>query len=202
MSTERREWRLVPFARSPEALGLRLEGHLEREGTALRVNYALRGELAAVVLPPPAAAGPLRAGPRRADGLWEHTCFELFLAAEGAEGYWEVNLSPNGDWNLYRLTGYRQGLTPERDREALPFAVDRGPDALRLSLTLPLPEPLARACQTQPLQVAVTAVIEQTGGAVSYWALAHSGAEADFHRREDFVLRLLPEPPLGGSLLG
>jgi hypothetical protein len=194
---ERLEWSLVPFARSPEALGLRLEGHLEREGAVLRVRYALRGDLAAVVLPPPAAAGPGRLGPRRADGLWEHTCFELFLAAEGAEPYWEVNLSPRGDWNLYRLDRYRQGLTPERDREAMPFSVDQRPEALTLMLTLPLPEALARACQTRPLQVAVTAVIEQQGGALSYWALAHSGAEADFHRREDFVLRLEPESPLG-----
>jgi hypothetical protein len=38
----------------------------------------------------------------------------------------------------------------------------------------------------------VTAVIEQQGEALSYWALAHSGLEADFHRREDFLLRLEP----------
>jgi hypothetical protein len=193
MSQGTREWSLVPFGRSPEALGLRLEGRLERVGERLRVSYVLRGDLDSVVVPPPAAAGP-----RRADGLWEHTCFELFLAAEGEETYWEVNLAPSGDWNLYRLEGYRRGLAPVLDREALPFAVGRGPEELRLSLDLQLPKELALACRTLPLRVGVTAVMEQRGGALSYWALGHGGAEADFHRRGDFLLRLEAESLLGG----
>ncbi|MFN9644916.1 MAG: DOMON-like domain-containing protein [Cyanobacteriota bacterium] len=193
MSQARRDWRLVPFGQSPDALGLGLEGHLERVGARLRVTYVLRGDLASVVVPAATVMGP-----QRADGLWEHTCFELFLAAEGAALYWEVNLAPNGDWNLYRLAGYRQGLAPVADRETLPFSLDRGPEALRLSLDLRLPEELVLACRSRPLRLAVTAVIEQTGGALSYWALAHGGAEADFHRREDFLLRVEPERLLGG----
>jgi hypothetical protein len=197
MSQSTREWSLVPFGRSPEALGLRLEGRLERVGARLQVTYVLRGDLDSVVVPPPAAAGP-----RRADGLWEHTCFELFLAAEGAEAYWEVNLAPSGEWNLYRLEGYRRGLAPVLDREALPFLVERGPDALRLFLDVQLPEELALACRSRPLRVGVTAVMEQRGGALSYWALVHGGAEADFHRRGDFLLRVGPEPLLGEGSFG
>ena len=176
---------LLPFGTSPAALGLELRGHLLREGNRLQVRYGLSGDLASVVLPPPAAGGP-----RRVDGLWEHTCFELFLAAEGEEPYWEVNLAPNGDWNLYRLEGYRRGLAPVADREALPVVVHHGPKELRLTLTLQLPEELAADCRTRALRLGVTAVIEKAGGGLSFWALAHWGAEADFHRREDFLLRL------------
>jgi hypothetical protein len=43
-----------------------------------------------------------------------------------------------------------------------------------------------------PLEVSLTAVIEQVGQGVSYWALAHTGVEPDFHRRDGFGLRLLP----------
>jgi hypothetical protein len=43
-----------------------------------------------------------------------------------------------------------------------------------------------------PLEVSLTAVIEQVGEGVSYWALAHTGAEPDFHRRDSFWLRLPP----------
>jgi hypothetical protein len=42
-----------------------------------------------------------------------------------------------------------------------------------------------------PLEVSLTAVIEQVVQGVSYWALAHTGAEPDFHRRDSFRLRLL-----------
>lgn len=178
---------LQPFGTSAAALGLELNGLLRREGDQVRVRYALGGDLATVVVPAPGAAGPCRE-----DGLWEHTCFELFLAAEGEEPYWEVNLAPNGDWNLYRLESYRRGLAPVSDRDALPFAVRRGPEDLQLMLQLQLPQELARVCRTRPLQLGITAVIEQRGNILSHWALEHGGAEADFHRREDFRLRLAP----------
>mgnify|MGYP003342646391 CR=1 FL=1 len=97
------------------------------------------------------------------------------------------------DWNLYRLESYRQGLAPVADRDMMPFAVHGGAKELRLTLTLQLPRELARACRTLPLRLGVTAVIEQQGGGLSFWALAHGGAEADFHRREDFRVRLAPE---------
>lgn len=183
---EERAFALRPFGRSAAELGLGLEGRLARLGDQLRVGYLLSGDLASVLLPPPMAAGP-----GRRDGLWEHTCFELFLAAEGAAPYWEVNLAPSGDWNLYRLDNYRQELRPEPDRDALPFTVSRGAEALVLTVELCLPEELARACRERPLRLGVTAVIEQQGGALSYWALGHGGPEADFHRREDFLLRLV-----------
>jgi hypothetical protein len=41
-----------------------------------------------------------------------------------------------------------------------------------------------------PLEISLTAVIEQVGKGVSYWALAHTGAEPDFHRRDSFRLGL------------
>ncbi|MFN9661505.1 MAG: DOMON-like domain-containing protein [Cyanobacteriota bacterium] len=176
---------LQPFGQSATDLGLRLEGRLARQGERLRVRYQLSGDLPSVVLPPPATMPP-----ERADGLWQHTCFELFLAAEGEAPYWEVNLAPSGAWNLYHLADYRQGLRAVSDRDALPFGVSATAELLELSLDLLLPGDLSLACRQRPLRLAVTAVIEQRGGSLSYWALTHGGPQADFHRREDFHLRL------------
>lgn len=184
---------LRPFGHSAAELGLRLEGQLAWRGDQLRVRYRLSGDLASVVLAPASAAPPARA-----DDLWQHTCFELFLAAEGQPAYWEVNLAPNGAWNLYRLAAYRQGLTPVADRDALPFTVSIRPEGLELALELLLPQELRQACQRFPLRLGVTAVIEQQGGALSYWALAHGGPEADFHRRQDFLVRLAVPQARGG----
>jgi hypothetical protein len=98
-----------------------------------------------------------------------------------------VNLAPSGDWNIYRLSGYRQGLTPESAISELPFAVDRGPEGLDLAVNLDLAAlPLAG----RPLELGITAVLELQDGAILYWALCHPGAEADFHRREGFGLRV------------
>jgi hypothetical protein len=43
-----------------------------------------------------------------------------------------------------------------------------------------------------PLEISLTVVIDQVGQGASYWALAHTGAEPDFHRRDSFGLRLPP----------
>ena len=178
---------LQPFGSTPTTQGLQVEGRLERMGDELRVWYQLSGDLESVVMP-----SLVTGTPTRRDGLWEHTCFELFLAAEGAEAYWEMNLAPNGDWNLYRLAGYRLGLQPVQDRDALPFGVRVGPMALELTVTLRLPQELIELSHKHPLRLGVTAVIERRSGELSYWALAHGQAEADFHQRNDFLLRLEP----------
>ncbi len=175
---------LHPFGAEASRMGLALGGQVVRKGDDVRVVYQLRGELDAVRLPAPSPEGPTRR-----DGLWEHTCFELFLAAEGMEPYWEVNLAPSGAWNLYRLSAYREGLRPELEREALPFTVARGAGWLDVAVDLSLPSELSLACRRHPLRLGVTAVLEQPTGSLSYWALSHGGPVADFHRREDFLLR-------------
>ena len=42
-------------------------------------------------------------------------------------------------------------------------------------------------------RLGLTAVVEETGGRISYWALAHPAGRPDFHRADCFVLEL-PAP--------
>ena len=170
---------LRSFAPSPASLAL--AGSVRRDGDRLSLHYRLEDPKALVLVPPAIAA------PRRCYDLWTSTCFEFFLAEPGAEPYWEGNLAPSGDWNLFRLSGYRQGLTPEPAISALPFVVERAGGGLDLMVTLDLGAlPLAG----RPLELAVTAVVELRDGEILYWALTHPGAEADFHRRDGFLLRI------------
>lgn len=148
------------------------------EPPALALRWRLEGELGGLLLPESAAA------PERRDGLWEHSCFEAFLGRRGDAAYTELNLSPAGHWNLYRLEGYRSGLEPDPRAEALPGRRQAGPGWLELALELPAA--LLPAGPGQ-LELAITAVLEACTGSCSYWALAHAGAEPDFHRRESFV---------------
>ena len=41
------------------------------------------------------------------------------------------------------------------------------------------------------LKLALTAVLEDDSGTLSYWALKHAPGKPDFHHREGFVLELL-----------
>jgi hypothetical protein len=146
-------------------------------------------------------------GPERRDGLWQHTCFEVFAGLVGSDSYWEINLSPSGDWNVYRFSGYRSGQAPELAYGQLPLTVI-GPRAappvadcrlgapralLELELCCPLPPPLHERLQsgTAPaLELGLSAVLEGREGELSYWALQHPGIEPDFHDRRGWLLRL------------
>lgn len=68
---------------------------------------------------------------------------------------------------------------------SLPFSVQRQPDALLLSLEIDLGK-IVRP--EQKLEVAVSAVIKDIDGRMSYWALAHPGPQPDFHLRDGFIL--------------
>ena len=168
-----------PRAATPEPTqdsALRIQARAERRAGELQLTYTLTGPLAHLRLPAP----QLQPQPQRRDELWQHTCLEAFLAVAGQEGYWELNLAPAGDWNLYRLDGYRRNLRAEPALQALPVEVTRTAGRLDLRAALPLPAPLAQAAE---LELGLTAVLEHDDGALSYWALAHPPGEPDFHWR-------------------
>jgi len=131
--------------------------------------------------------GEPSAEPRRCDGLWHHTCLEAFVRDPAADAYWEYNLSPSGDWNVYRLDGYRQGLRQESAYGTLPFKLKQRSGAVELELRCCLPPPLHRAAQ---LQLGLCAVMQEHSGRLSYWALSHPASEPDFHDPRGWTLRL------------
>ncbi|MCT0219969.1 DOMON-like domain-containing protein [Synechococcus sp. CS-1329] len=162
--------------------GLELSGEIRRRGGTLELRLCLGGDLASLLLVEPCQR------PERRDDLWRSTCFELFLASEGQPFYWEVNLSAAGHWNVYRFSGYRQGMAIEPSLQALPFELKSASGGLELALNWPLPEEIRST--SSALVAGVCAVIEQRQGLLSHWAVTHPGSVADFHRRDGLVLRL------------
>jgi hypothetical protein len=172
---------LQPSSQNNPALDFNITGNIARRSHKLAIRYALRGPQGNLVIPAPADM------PTRRPELWQETCFEFFLAVKNSPRYWEFNLSPAGDWNVYRFAGYRQGMEEEMAFRSLPVSVQRQPEALRLALELEV-ERIVGA--DQPLEVAIAAVIKLVGGRLTYWALSHSGPPADFHRRDGFLIEL------------
>jgi hypothetical protein len=161
--------------------GLTVTAWLARRTDRLSVRYAVRGDVDALTIPPPAAV------PGRRGRLWEKTCFELFLAPRDSAGYWELNLSPAGHWNVYRFDAYREGMQEEAAVSAIPLRMRREPSALRLALELGI-EGLVAADES--MDAGVSAVLRRPDGRRSYWALAHCGPTPDFHLRESFLAEI------------
>jgi hypothetical protein len=183
---------LEPFGGLPHPPDLTISGQARRQGGRqagrLELVWRLEGDLDALVLPEPSQSR------RRCDGLWQTTCLEAFWGFAGQQAYWELNLAPSGDWNLYRLSHYRGPLVPVALAAAPAWQIRRTGRELELAVDLDLGEVVVGdepGVADLPLEISLTAVIEQVGQGVSYWALAHTGAEPDFHRRDSFWLRLL-----------
>ena len=153
-------------------------------GGALVVTYYLKGRTADLLLPPVGL-------PRRTDGLWRHTCFEAFVRATGNEAYAEFNFSPSTAWAAYRFSGYRDGMTIAREVSDVEI------DVRATGATFDLQAPMELgALENLPSEgywrLGLSAVIEETSGRLSYWALAHPPGKADFHHSDCFTLEVAP----------
>ena len=132
--------------------------------------------------------------PRRTDELWRTTCFEAFLRPRGGDSYFELNLSPSGDWAAYRFDGYRSGM-----RNAL---IECSPDpdvwlqdGVRMqeaSFDFKGEPTLDNAV---PWDIGLSAVIEEEDGTKSFWALSHGPGPPDFHNSACFAYHLPPFEP-------
>jgi hypothetical protein len=155
----------------------RFEAGAERGGNGeLSFHYLLAGETSRLALPALAA-------PDRVDGLWRTTCFEAFLKDPDGEGYAEFNFSPSTEWAAYRFSSYRAGMT-NLAIGAPTIEVRMRAGFYALTAFLP-PSSLARPCA-----LGLSAVIEETNGVKSYWALKHTPGKPDFHRAECFIGKL------------
>ena len=145
-----------------------------RDGDRLSLDYTISGDVERVTYPP-------ATGGARRDELWRATCLEAFVRVAGRRDYLELNFAPSLDWNAYALVDYRAGL---RETDLIP-TVER--EGHRLSATVRLPDHADTVWQ-----LGLSAVIEETDGTKSYWALAHAPGPPDFHNPACFTARLPP----------
>lgn len=156
------------------------------EGGAVFEFRLEESPLDALAIPTPRPPGP-------ADGLWQHTCFEVFLGLPGEAHYREYNFSPSGQWAAYAFGALR--ARDEAFSPPLPPDIRCTQDETTLVLEAYLPPELLPAAPAgSDLQVNLAAVIERKDGRLEYWALRHPAAQADFHARDGFVLTLTTAP--------
>lgn len=146
----------------------------------LYLRFIIDGEMDRIVMPP-------RRSQERADGLWQTTCCEAFLRPAGQKRCLEFNFSPSTAWAAYQFDDYRSGM---RNAECAPN-IGRVGGIFQILLDLGKYPDLHAVDWT----IALSAVIEETNGTKSYWALAHPPGKPDFHHPDCFQLTLgAPEP--------
>jgi hypothetical protein len=128
------------------------------------------------VIPPPAE-------PTRADDLWQTTCFEAFLRIPGVDAYREWNFAPSGEWAANDFERHREGRA--NAEVAAPYIrVEDNLTWWALGATIPVDAEAIWA-------LGLSAVLEESEGTKSYWALAHPpGDKPDFHAADCFAASL------------
>ena len=177
---------LSPHVTTPcpfiHGLDVEVNGPVESQ---IRLVFALRGDLNRLLIP------PLSRTLRRTDGLWRHTCFEIFLKPVGGTAYWEFNFSPSGDWAVYRFDDYRAGQSSPTLTRPPSCRTQREAERLELEARIDL-APLGHEGDARDFHLALSAVIESREGDLAYWACRHPAGKPDFHHPDSFARRLEP----------
>jgi hypothetical protein len=167
-----------PEGRAPQAT-VAARAQLERD-RRLTLEWSLAGDLEALAL-------PRRSASRRADRLWEHTCFEAFVAPAGGARYCELNFAPSTRWAAYAFDDYRQGMRPLELLKPPTVKVVTTANELRVTAAIEL-DGLADA--PWPWRIGLTAVVEDRAGGRAYYALEHPRGKPDFHDAAAFTVVL------------
>jgi hypothetical protein len=147
----------------------------------LALHYLVTCDRAKLLLPPSKGTS------QRADELWKHTCFEAFVRAPSGAAYLEFNISSSGDWASYRFDDYRQGMRVAEDARLSARSESYDSGSVEIAAAFDLTFALG-----EPWRLGVSAVIEESDGAKSYWALRHAPGKPDFHHADSFAYELNP----------
>jgi hypothetical protein len=126
----------------------------------------------------------------RSHELWRHTCFEAFVRASSGGEYYEFNFAPSTQWAAYRFSSYRSGMVVADEIRAPRIEVQSAPDCYTLQVSLALDRLLGFPREAS-WRLGLSALIEDTSGLKSYWALAHPPGKPDFHHEACFAHEFL-----------
>jgi hypothetical protein len=168
---------LTPHPDFPSDAITAIEVEIVRAGPErLELVYRAQGDVARLLVPAPTDA-------ERTYGLWASTCFELFAKPAGGDAYCEFNFAPSSQWAAYAFDGYRAGMRElALDTPAIEASASDDVFELRVGVEASALRAGAR--------LALTAVIEETSGAKSYWSVRHAAGKPDFHHAESFAVEL------------
>jgi hypothetical protein len=147
---------------------------------SLVLSYFVTGKICDLRMPPVVMAA-------RTEELWQHTCFEAFVRTSAKAAYYEFNFSPSTQWAAYRFSSHRRGMCVATEIPAPEIEVQWSPECYTLQASLALDWSSSVPCDAG-WRLGLSALIEETSGRRSHWALAHPPGKADFHHSDCFAM--------------
>jgi hypothetical protein len=122
----------------------------------------------------------------RCIGLWEKTCFELFIKNE-FDQYVEFNFSPVFEWNCFYFNKKGDALTEWKEMQRPETDILLSKDHFLLFAVIKKKYfPKEFFDHKAELHAGITTVIKDKAGSLSYWALSHADSRPNFHHFDSF----------------
>lgn len=164
---------LLPFERTDEFSitdTFSMGGKIQIQDSLLHTHFSIRGKISDLKI-------PSYTSHEKKEGLWNSTCFELFIKSERV--YLEWNFAPSGEWWLMDFSDYRKRKDSSEIAKLAPQKIKWiRTDTLSASLSLPLP--------FTPRSIGVACILE-TENKKTHWALKHLSSKPDFHDSRTFL---------------
>ncbi len=168
-------YNLVQHKADTVQLELEFLARLEPNHNTLQLNYQISGNLENLIL------AQINQKIKRADKLWQNTCFEAFLKLKDSPEYIELNLSPFSAYNAYLFTGYRQGMQEIK-------IADINMDSAMLKNQYSFNAEIKFAESYFFESFSMTAILKLQSTKTTHWAITHASKKADFHLPDSFIL--------------
>jgi len=160
---------LTPYKQSSK---VKIISTLEQNKNLLHLTFKLSGDIKHYKFPKTKKQ-------ERKDELWKESCFELFLATEDEEAYYEFNFSPTLAWNSYRLEYYRAEPKKIDEVELIEFEVKQTKETLLVEITLDV-----QTLKFDTYNLATILLNKQEER--EFWSLKAKGDTPDFHNPLEF----------------
>jgi hypothetical protein len=169
--------RLIPHE-STNHPNVKIESKITVEDLTLKLKYIIVGDILSLKIPKYGDA-------KFTHGLWNATCFELFLVKKEQNGYVEFNFSPSKEWAIYEFSDYRQKTG---DIENITPFIEFFHDEYSAEMIISFDISTLTMIDFEHLSGAFSVVLLTNENELSYWARKHLKDKADFHDLNNFSL--------------
>ena len=105
------------------------------------------------------------------EGLWDSTCFEIFI--KSGNHYIEWNFAPSGEWWVMDFSDYRKRIGSVEVGTLIPHKMEWAHrEGLECHVSIPV--------KKEKFEIGISCVLE-VGATKTHWALAHPKDKLDFH---------------------
>lgn len=152
------------------------------EDNIMNIRYSILGDMSLIELP------DLEKEKKRVIGLWESTCFEMFLKEPNTTNYFELNFSPEGHWNCFYFDKPGDFIKPYplKEHPITTVEVDlKMQGYYKINVQFNLKSILKNFKNKSQVDIGLTSIVLYNN-LTTYWAQEHYGETPNFHDFKTF----------------